>query len=509
MSTANRVIKNTGFLYAKMAITVFISLYTTRLILNSLGASDFGIFNIVGGAISMLGFLNAAMAGATQRFMSYSEGEGDREKQKKIFNISIVLHALISLLVVLVLLVAGTFFFDGILNIPADRRFAAQVIYGSLIVSTAFTVMSVPYDAVMNAHENMKYYALIGIFESLLKLAVAFVCVYTAFDRLIVYGLLMAAIPLITLTIMRLYCHRHYAECVLAPKRYWDKAVAKEMTGFAGWNFLTSAASMIGQYGLGIVLNMFHGTIANAAQGIANQISGQLGAFGSSIKKALNPVISKSAGGGNEALMKQSSITGTKITFFVVTVLFVPVMVDIHFVLIAWLKVPPTYSVEFCLLLLVYNTIQNLTLFIPQAIAAVGNIKGSSIYNSVLSLAPIVLSYIGFYYGLPPTYMYVFLILSGLVRVGVDLYLGQKICHINARDFFFQVVMRLTLCFALSYGIGSLFLFLSPSFYRLALIIFVCLATYTLLFYVIAMDKREKEIVRNMKAAICAKLKRQ
>ena len=184
--TANRVIKNTGYLYAKMAITMFVSLYTTRLILNSLGASDFGIYNIVGGAIAMLGFLNAAMAGATQRFMSFAEGEGKREKQKYIFNISIILHLLISLVVILVLIIAGFVFFNGILNIPADRIGAARVVYFSLIASTVLTVMNVPYDAVMNAHENMRYYAIVGILESFLKLAVAFVCVYAIGDKLIV-----------------------------------------------------------------------------------------------------------------------------------------------------------------------------------------------------------------------------------------------------------------------------------------------------------------------------------
>ena len=163
MSTVNRVIKNTGFLYAKMCITMFISLYTTRLILNSLGASDFGIFNIIGGAIAMLGFLNAAMASATQRFMSYSEGEGDKEKQKSIFNVSFILHLIISFIVGIALLIAGYFFFNGILNIPSDRIFAAKVVYGSLIISTMFTVMTVPYDAAMNAHENMRYYAIVGI----------------------------------------------------------------------------------------------------------------------------------------------------------------------------------------------------------------------------------------------------------------------------------------------------------------------------------------------------------
>ena len=260
MSTATRVIKNTGYLYAKMGVTMFISLYTTRLILNSLGASDFGIFNIVGGAISMLGFLNAAMASATQRFMSYSEGEGNKEKQKSIFNVSFVLHFGIAFAVGIALVIAGCFFFNGILNIPADRMFAAQVVYGSLIVSTMFTVMTVPYDAAMNAHENMKYYAVVGILESLLKLAVAFACVYTVHDKLIVYGSLMACIPLVTLTIMRVYCHKHYEECTIRVRKYWDKGLMKEMTSFAGWNFASSVISIISSYGIGIVLNIFYGT---------------------------------------------------------------------------------------------------------------------------------------------------------------------------------------------------------------------------------------------------------
>lgn len=218
MSTSTRVIKNTGYLYAKMFITMFISLYSTRLILKSLGASDFGIFNIVGGAIAMLGFLNAAMASTTQRFMSFSEGEGNKHKQKIIFNLGFSLHFLLSLIVGIILTIAGFIFFNGGLNIPIERIFAAKIVYCSLIISTIFTVMTVPYDALINAHENMKYYAIIGILESILKLITAVICVYTSKDKLITYGILMACIPLITLTIMRIYCHKKYEECVISPK---------------------------------------------------------------------------------------------------------------------------------------------------------------------------------------------------------------------------------------------------------------------------------------------------
>ena len=508
-STANRVIKNTGFLYAKMGITMFISLYTTRLILNSLGASDFGIFNIVGGAIAMLGFLNAAMASATQRFMSYSEGEGNKEKQKSIFNVSVVLHLGISIVVGIALLIAGYFFFNGILNIPADRIFAAKVVYGSLIVSTMFTVMTVPYDAAMNAHENMKYYAIVGIFESFLKLAVAFACVYTTFDKLIVYGSLMACIPLITLTIMRVYCHKHYEECVIAPRQYWNKGLMKEMTSFAGWNFIGSLMSIISNYGMGIVLNHFFGTLLNAAQGIANQVSGQLGALGTSMKKAINPVITKSAGAHNEEMMIQSSITGTKTTFFIVTICFSPIMVDARYILTLWLKNPPPYAFQFCLLLLTTNILQNLTLFIPQAISAQGKIKRYTLWGSVIGVAPLIISSICFSIGLPPYYMYFSMIMAAIAKIILDLYFGQKLCNIHAIYFIKEVIVKLLFCMIAAIVLGLFVqMTLSPSFLRFILISIMAITTYSLCFYWIGLNEQEKNILRNAFITIKHKIKK-
>lgn len=297
--TANRVLKNSGYLYARMGITIFISLYTTRIILNSLGASDFGIFNIVGGSIGMLGFLNAAMAESTQRFMSYSEGKGDKEKQKYIFNVSFVLHFILAIIVGLTLLIAGYFFFNGIFNIPANRELAAKIVYCSLIISTIFTIMTVPYNAVMNAHENMKYYAAMGLVESPLKLLVAIICMYSTGNKLIVYGILMACIPLIMLSIMRIYCHKYYEECVISPYTYWDKKLMKEMTSFAGWSLTSSIASILTMHGVSIVLNSFWGVLANAAQGIANQLSGQIMVFSRTMLAALNPIIVKNEGANN------------------------------------------------------------------------------------------------------------------------------------------------------------------------------------------------------------------
>jgi len=306
MSTSTRIIKNTGFLYAKMAITVFISLYSTRLILNALGASDYGIFNVVGGAIAMLGFLNASMAVATQRFMSYSEGEGDIEHIKQIFNNSLILHVIIALIVGIILISLKPILFDYLLNIESAKIDAAKWIYYFMIVSTIFTIVTVPYDATMNAHENMLYYSIIGIIQSLLNLGCAIIITRVTNDKLIWYGGLMALISMFVLLIMIVYCKRKYNECLFKPIRYYDKSTMKEITSFAGWNFIGGAASIISGYGIGLVLNVFYGTIANAAQGIANQISGQLGALGSNIKKAFNPVITKSEGAGERETIKKS-----------------------------------------------------------------------------------------------------------------------------------------------------------------------------------------------------------
>ena len=507
-STANRVIKNTGFLYAKMGITMFISLYTTRLILNSLGASDFGIFNIVGGAIAMLGFLNAAMASATQRFMSYSEGEGNKEKQKSIFNVSFILHLGISFVVGIALLIAGYFFFNGILNIPEDRVFAAKVVYGSLIVSTMFTVMTVPYDAAMNAHENMKYYAIVGIFESFLKLGVAFVCVYTTFDKLIVYGSLMACIPLITLTIMRVYCHKHYEECVIAPRTYWNKGLMKEMTSFAGWNFITSLSSIVSQYGLSIVLNHFWGTLLNAAQGIANQISGQLMVFSNTMLKALSPVIVKSKGSHNDSLMQKAAFLGCKYAYLMLALFVIPFILETPFILKIWLKTIPDWAVIFCQLQLLRSVIEQLTISMGTMISAQGQIKQYSIYKSILGIMPIIFTAVLFHFKYPPYTMYIIWIFCGGILGGyISLYYAKHLCKTKYLDYFksvfFPCLAPTILSVVIGYIVQQLYI---ESFFRLGLIIFL---TTTILFlcYWLTSSKEEQLLIKGLIKKICIQIK--
>ena len=508
-NTANRIIKNTGFLYAKMGITMFISLYTTRLILNSLGASDFGIYNIVGGAISMLGFLNAAMASATQRFMSYSEGEGNKEKQKSIFNVSFVLHLGISFVVGIALLIAGYFFFNGILNIPDDRIFAAKVVYGSLIVSTMFTVMTVPYDAAMNAHENMKYYAIVGIFESLLKLAVAFACVYTTFDKLIVYGSLMACIPLITLTIMRVYCHKHYEECVIAPHRYWNKGLIKEMTSFAGWNFLSTASSMIGNYGLGIVINHFFGTILNAAQGIANQINGQILVLANNFIKATNPVMGKSAGKKDYALLQETAIESTRVTSILYSIIAIPLFLYTPYILELWLKDVPEWTTIFTRLIIIVNFIEFLFLSTTSAVRSVGRIKEMSKKTFIINFIPLLFSLGLFKMGFEPYYLYITQIFARLLLlINVTVY-AKKYCKISFLYYSQKALIPLITFFSSNIFIFSLLLKFIPCNSITLLLINLCMnAIFMLITLIFIINKKEKTIIKELIKDITLKLQK-
>lgn len=495
MNTANRVIKNTGFLYAKMGITVFISLYTTRLILNSLGASDFGVFNVVGGAIAMLGFLNAAMASATQRFMSYSEGEGNKEKQKKIFNISIVLHFGIALVVGLVLLMAGAFFFHGILNIAHDRIFAAKVVYGSLIVSTMFTVMTVPYDAVLNAHENMLYYAIVGIIESLLKLAVAFAVIYTSLDKLILYGVLMVCIPFITMTIMRVYCHKRYEECTFAPKRYWERSLAKEMTSFAGWNLLGASSSMISNYGRSIVANNFFGTVVNAALGIVAQLNGQLLAFSNNMMKAITPIIVKAEGSGERKNMLEISFTACRLSFLIYAAFAIPLFTDSSFILKLWLKNVPQYTEIFFKIFIFQVLIEQISLPLGTILSAIGKIKGYNIWNTIIMSSSLVIMFFLFKIGFRPYTLMVVSLCSAALLMLIKIVYSKLCSNMSILSYLMEIIVP---CFIATFIDLIALHFIEINFHespmRLVLIWAISTLLLGVLSYLFVLSEKEKRV---------------
>jgi len=442
MEATKRIAKNTGFLYARTGITMFISLYTTRLILNALGASDFGLFNIVAGSIAMLGFLNASMVTTTQRFINYAEGQGNLEGVKQIFNVTMVLHIIIALIFLILLEVAGYFFFNGFLNIPANRIDTAKLIYQYMIISTLLTVMSVPYDAVINAHEHMLLVSILGIVESVLKLVIALVIMDMSGDRLQVYGMLTALLSVGLLLFRRIYCYKKYEECRLNLKKYYDKKLMRQLSGFGGWSLMGSASSMITYYGQGIVINLFFGTAVNAAQGIANQIFGQLSVFASNMLKALNPNIDKHEGAGLREQMLRLSVVGSKASFFLLALFFVPAIVETPYILQIWVKNVPIYAVIFCQLLLFRNLIEQIFTTLTSSIIAVGKIRTFQIIASILNIFPLVVTYYLFSLGMPAYTIYVVFIIYSVARAINVVYFTHRYAGLSISLFVRDVVLR-------------------------------------------------------------------
>jgi O-antigen/teichoic acid export membrane protein len=445
MKAAHRVVMNTGILYARMALTVLLSLYTTRVTLAALGVADFGIFNVVGGAIAMLTFLNTSMAAATQRFMSFAQGQGDESRQRQIFNVSALLHAAIAVILLVVLEAAGFVLFHGVLQIPPERIQPAWIVYQISILSTLFTILGVPYDAVINARENMLAFAVLGIIEAILKLGVALAISHLAADRLVSYGFLTAALTLILFLLRAAYCHARYHECALALRRCFDRKLFGEMTSFAGWSFLGTSTSMLANYGQGIVLNMFFGATVNAAQGIANQVSGQLGAFAGTMMRALNPLIVKSEGAGDRELVLKASVMGAKVGFFLLMFFYVPILIEAPYIFSIWLKRVPEYAVIFCRLLLLRLLVEQTYLTLVSAIAAVGDIRAFQVGTSLLNIFPLLAAYVFFRLGSPPYYIYLSFLVYSISVYSLVAVVSKVKLSIPADVYFFDVVVR---CFA-------------------------------------------------------------
>lgn len=500
MSTSSHIIKNTGFLYIKMGITVFISLYTTRLILNALGASDFGIYGVVGGAITMLGFLNSAMAGATQRFMSYSEGEGNKEKQKIIFNSSLLLHWIIAIAVALLLEGAMFIFFGGILNIEHDRIEAAKWIYHFTVISTLFTIITVPYDAAINAHENMLYYSIVGILESILKLLAAIAITQSQADKLILYGVYMAGITILMLVIKQIYCWKHYPECKINLKTYVNKETLKDISGFAGWNFIGSMGTLLGNCGGSIVINHYFGTAINAAQNVGAQLRGQMLTFSNNMLKALNPVIVKKEGSGDKAAMLKFSLTGCKLSYLMFAILAIPFLIETPYILKIWLKNVPEWAVCFSQFQMATALMEQLTITLSTTLGATGKIKEMNIFSSIARFLPLFIYIPLFAYGAQPYWLYVIIFINfGFIINGYMIYLCRKYCGLNINYYNKNVLFPCIICTILSLAIGlCTHIILDESLIRFILSSFISLFIYFICMLLLAFNKEEQYIIKSL-----------
>ncbi|WP_157986648.1 hypothetical protein [Chitinophaga alhagiae] len=480
MQIANRVMLNTGMLYGKMVISIIISLYATRLVLNALGAGDYGIFNLVAGVIAMLSFLNMAMTLSTQRYLSHNLGSGNVLRQKMVFNASIVLHLLLGLGLVVLLEAAGLLLFDRVLNIPADRMPAAYTIFHMMVASTFFTIISVPYDATLNAHENMRLVAITGIAEAALKLGIALYLQYTAFDRLVVFALLTASLSVGLLLFKRVYCAVHYPESRIRPRKYFDRKLAKEMFFYGGWNMFGAMSVVTRNQGIAMILNVFFGTIVNAAYGIANQVNAQLSFFSATLLQALNPQIMKSEGAGDRERMLRLAMIASKFSFSLLSFFAIPLIIEMPFMLQVWLKNVPEYTVAFCRLILLCTMINQLSVGIQTGVQSAGNIKWYQVTVSTLLMLNLPLAFLLLRAGLPPYAILVAAAALEVVTCGYRIWAGRRLIGLPVAAFLNNVVARTVSCALLSFCIALLpAMAMGPGWPRLLLT--CCVSTAALL----------------------------
>jgi O-antigen/teichoic acid export membrane protein len=508
MQPANRVVVNTGFLYGKMFITILISLYSTRLILNALGATDYGVFNLVGGVVSMLTFLNSAMANATQRYMSYSLGEGNKEKLVSIFSSSVVLHLVIGIIIVFILEFAGLFLFDGLLKIPAERLGSAKIVYHFMVVSTFFAINAVPYDAAINSHEDFLFDAITGIFESVLKLGIAISLLFAPFDKLILYGLLIALLTILVRIIKSVYCFRKYDECRTRIRSGINVPLTKEMLAFAGWNLFGSFCTIARNQGLAVILNHFFGIIINAAYAIANQVNSNLLLFSVNMLKSINPQITKSEGGGDRQRTLRLTTLAVKLSFFLLAFFAIPVLLEMPFLLKIWLKTVPENTIIFCQLMIILTLILLMTAGLNVLIQAVGRIKMSQTVTGSLLIMNVPLSWGLIKFGFPAYSVLVGSIFLEIIAGGSRIWFSKILGGLNVKEFLVKNVLSSMSVFILAAGFTILpRILLGEGILRVGLTALTSTITLILFGRLIALTTYENTIIKELIVTFYSKTK--
>src|SRR5690606_36363338 len=401
MKSGNKIVFNTAILYGRMLITIGISLYSTRLILSNLGASDYGLYNVVGGVIAMLSFLNAAMTTSTQRYLSFNMGVGDMAKIKRVLGNSMLIHILLGLLLVVVFEVLGSYFLETKLNIEPDRLSAAKIIFHFTVISSFVSIVSVPYDAVVNAHENMAFVALINILESVLKLVVALLLTYVLQDKLVVYGFLTMVSAVLIRIIKQVYCRRKYQECSVHILKVYDRTLMKEMGSFASWNLFGVICGLSRSQGVAVVLNLFYSTVVNAAYSIANQVNNQMSFLSMTMMKTIRPQMMKSEGAGDRQRMLRLSVFAGKFSFYLNAIVSIPMFIAMPQVLAFWLGQVPEYTISFCRYMLILNLTQQFSMGIMAATQAIGNIKRYQLVVGTVQILTVPISYFALRAGYP------------------------------------------------------------------------------------------------------------
>ncbi len=433
-----RMARNTAMLYFRMALMMCIALYTSRVILQALGIEDYGIYNVVGGIVILFSFINDGMTVSTQRFLSFEMGKDNHERLHEVFVTSIHIHLLISLVIVFLAETVGLWFLLEKLVIPPDRLDAAFWVYQLSIVTAVINIMSFPYNAAIIAHERMSAFAYISVLDAILKLLIVYLLMAFDYNRLVLYAILFACEKLMIRMVYNVYCVRHFKEC-----RYsWvhNKALFKEMVSFAGWSMWGNFAYVAILQGVNILLNLFFGPVVNAARAVAIQVQGAVSQFAKNFQMAINPQITKTYASGQMAEVHSLIFLSSKITFYLLLALCIPLIVETPNILRLWLEEVPDYTVPFVRLMLLTLVMELISDPLATTIAATGKIRRYEIINGSLILLTLPIAYVALRLGGSPWSVYLVQFVVAFMACGVRLYNVMSMIQMSIKEYLLMVV---------------------------------------------------------------------
>ena len=460
MQNDGLIAKNTLFLYIRMFFSMAIGLYTSRIVINALGFSDYGLYNLVGGIVVMLSFFNVGMLAASQRFMSYELGLGDVSSLKRVFCTSIVIHNVIALVIFLFAESLGLWFVNTYLNIPDSRMYAANWVYQCSILTFIISIVSVPYNSCIIAHEHFRVYAYVTLIEVLIKLFIAYVLLIVDADKLILYSSLILCLQICLRFVYIMYCRHKFEECLY--RFVFDKKVFHRMFSYAVWSAVANIGFTFRDQGLNVILNLFFGTTMNAARGIAMQVGTLVNSFSKNFILAVNPQITKQYAAGNYMESRNLVYLGARIAFYLLSLMTIPLLINVDYVLKLWLSDVPEYTSLFLCLVLLSALLYAMSQSVTIAIQATGTIKWFQILICTLLLSELPVAYFILKLGAPPYYVMLPTLISNFFAVFLRFYLLKRMmCEFSCRYYFVNIVFRCLLvyilCFLLSYYVSTLF----------------------------------------------------
>lgn len=486
-----RIAKNTVILYMRSIIVMLLTLYISRIVLKALGVEDYGLYNVVGGVVSLFAFLRTSLTKSTQRFLNVEMTKHDG-RLLDVFQASITIHFFVALVVAILAETIGVWFLNTYICVPVGREWASNLIFQSTVLSLLIAIISVPYTATIIAHEKMTFFALVSIVDAVLKLLIAILISFDCGDKLVIYGYLLMSVNVLNLLMYVVYCNLKFQETKF--KLRYDKSLCKDMLGYTSWTIVGQAAIIGTNQGNNILMNMFHSVTANAAMGVAQQVNGAVVTLTSNFQTAFNPQITKSYAAKDFSYLQRLVYTTSKISFFLLFIATLPIAFNIELILKMWLDVVPCYSGDFCILVLCNSILNALSAPLNFTVLSSGKIKWFQIVTSLVYLSDLLILYPLFLMGYPPITAQFVKVATMLVVLGVRIYYAHKEVEcIDLISYVRGVLFPIFVATSLSLMLGFVLFCHAKEFSEILLSSFILFIFSVISAYYIGLTKSQRE----------------